>query len=93
MSFATSNTTVNLHDLLLYPSSRSSVNEEVKRRTGVIGIFPSDANALRLLGMMPAKQHAEWQVSRRQSSAESLTKLDKQLLPVELSDASTRPAA
>ena len=49
------------------------LNEEIKRRTRVVGIFPNDASIVRLVGAVLLEQDEHWQLEgRRMFSAESM---------------------
>ena len=53
------------------------LHKEIKRRTRVVGIFPSRDSLMRMVGALLAEQDDEWQVSdRRYFSLGSMTKVD-----------------
>ena len=58
------------------------LNKEIKRRSNVVGIFPSAKSTLRLVGALLLEQDEEWSIAeRRYFSVESMKQLAAPGLP------------
>jgi putative transposase len=73
-------------------NSIERLNAEIKRRTRVVGIFPNDASALRLITAVCVEQHDEWLVAEKRYMSEAsmaLLRASKQEGPLEVALANT----
>lgn len=52
------------------------LNKEIKRRTAVVGIFPTRASVIRLVGMILVECDDEWQDGRRYFRPETMALID-----------------
>lgn len=52
------------------------INREIRRRTRVVGVFPSAASAMRLIGMVLLEQTSDWEAQRGYMSAESMKQIE-----------------
>ena len=68
---------------MVLPETGSS--REIKRRTEVVGIFPTRASLIRLVGMVLFEQDDEWQEGRRYFSPESMAAIDAVTVAEEVS--------
>jgi putative transposase len=48
------------------------LNKEVKRRTDVVGIFPSEASIIRLIGAVLLEANDAWQMQHRYMGVEAM---------------------
>jgi transposase-like protein len=68
------------------------INKEIKRRTRVVGIFPTEASVIRLVGAILADMNDEWQAAdRRYLSEDSMRQLTDYHEPVAAITSSDQP--
>jgi putative transposase len=51
------------------------LNKEVKRRADVVGIFPSEASIIRLIGAVLLEANDEWQMQHRYMGVEAMAEV------------------
>ena len=56
------------------------LNKEVKRRAGVVGIFPNEASITRLIGAVLLEQNYEWLLQHRYMQIEGMAELTSPLI-------------
>jgi len=61
--------------------------KEIKRRTSVVGMFPTRASVIRFVGMILAEPDDEWQDSRRFFHPETMALIDAKAAEKEVSPA------
>ena len=54
------------------------LNKEVKRRADVVGIFPTEASIMRLIGAVLFEQNDEWLTASRYMLVEAFAQIDKE---------------
>ncbi len=65
------------------------LNKEVKRRADVVGIFPSEASILRLIGAVLLEANDEWQLQHRYMQVEAMAELLPPLIEAEVPPATS----
>ena len=71
-----------LHKKIRTINNVENLNKQIRRRTRVVGIFPHEASALRLISAVMAEIHEEWLTGRRYLDLESEEKEDLVPQPV-----------
>ena len=64
-----------LHKKLRTSNLIERMNQELKRRSNVVGVFPNEASCLRLLSAVALEIHENWLTGRRFFSEDILTDL------------------